>query len=360
MTVDAMIADLSPASVLIFMTDRHIGNVVVSLPALQALQNKYQDVPHLFVIAEGFEELLERVIDPAHTLVYPRSKIKHGNPWQRARAYFGFLRKLKSLRADLAIDLVGSRNSGVLCKASAAPRRLAADRAKRPALYTDWVTLNDDSHKVYDYTDIAAAAGAEIDERPFQFDPDPKKVARIQAKLDEAGIDQNRPLISVHIGAGRIQKLWNIESFVEVIDWLGAQGCQVVLLGAAAEENRAEAVISRLEYPVLNLLGRISLGEVFALLKLSAAYLGNDSGPMHMAAAMGTPGVAMFSYARETEWGPRSHDFQVLRGQDICTVCIKKKCRDPVCITDLDTPPVIDALAAIPGLSIRSNPVSRR
>jgi len=348
-----MISELSPASVLMLMTDRHIGNVVVSLPALQALQNKYQDIPHCFVIAEGFEELLERVIDPAHTLVYPRSKIKHGSPWRRARAYFGFLRKLKSMHVDLAIDLVGSRNSGVLCKASAAPVRLAADRAKRPALYTDWVTLNGDSHKVYDYTDIVAAAGAEIDERPFQFDPDPHKLAHLQDKLLAAGIDPNQPLVSIHIGAGRIQKLWNIDSFVEVTDWLSAQGCQVVLLGAPAEASRAQAVISQLQYPVLNLLGAISLGEVFALLKLSTAYLGNDSGPMHMAAAMGTPGVAMFSYARETEWGPRSDDFQVLRGQDICTVCIKKKCRDPVCITDLGTRSVMAALAAIPALRVR-------
>ena len=348
-----MILDSPPASVLILMTDRHIGNVVVSLPALQALQQKYQDIPHYFVIAEGFEALLERVIDPAHTLIYPRSKIKHGNPWRRARAYFGFLRKLKSLRADLAIDLTGSRNSGVLCKASAAPVRLAADKAKRPSLYTDWVTLNSDSHKVYDYTDIAAVAGAEIDEQLFQFEPDPQKLACVQDKLRDAGIDMGKPLVSIHIGAGRIQKLWNIGSFIEVIDWLGAQGCQVVLLGAPAEASRAQAVIDQLQYPVLNLLGKISLGEVFALLKLSTAYLGNDSGPMHMAAAMATPGVAMFSYARETEWGPRSDNFQVLRGQDICTVCIKKKCRDPVCITDLGTQPVMAALAAIPALRVR-------
>ncbi len=83
------------------------------------------------------------------------------------------------------------------------------------------------------------------------------------------------------------------------------------------------------------------------MLKLSTAYLGNDSGPMHMAAAMGIPGVAMFSYAREAEWAPRSDGFEVLRGREICKLCIKKSCLDPVCINTLETAPVIEELAHI-------------
>lgn len=333
--------------IIILMTDRHIGNLVVSLPALSALQNHYRERPHLFVIDESFRDLVETVIDPAHTLLYPRGSIKYGNPVSRGIAYFGFVRKLKKFAADLLIDLTGSRNSGVLSKSSAAKVRVTRATAKRPALYTDFVELDDSTHKVYDYTDIAVAVGATVNPALFRYAPEPRKFSRIKQRLVGGGIEFDRPIVSVHIGAGRIQKLWNLSGFVEVTDWLTKQGYQVVFLGAAEEATRAQAVINELARPVLNLVGQISLGELLGLLKLSTAYLGNDSGPMHMAAAMGTPGVAMFSYAREGEWAPRSEEFEVLRGREICKVCIKKACLDPVCINTLETAPVIEKLAFI-------------
>lgn len=333
--------------IIILMTDRHIGNLVVSLPALLALQNLYQGKPHLFVIDESFRDLVETVVDPANTLFYPRGSIKHGNPVSRGVAYFGFLRKLKKFAADLLIDLTGSRNSGVLSKGSAVKVRVARASAKRPALYTDFVELDDSTHKVHDYTDIAKAVGAKVDQALFRYAPEPRKLEQIEQKLAHSGFESDRPLVSIHIGAGRIQKLWNLSGFVEVTDWLTKQGCQVVFLGAPEEVLRAQAVIDELARPVLNLIGEISLGELLGLLKLSTAYLGNDSGPMHMAAAMGIPGVAMFSYAREAEWAPRSEAFEVLRGREICKVCIKKACLDPVCINTLETAPVIEKLASI-------------
>lgn len=333
--------------IIILMTDRHIGNLVVSLPALLALQKRYHDKPHLFVIDEGFRDLVETVIAPERTLFYPRNSIKQGNPLSRAIAYTGFVRTIRKFSADLLVDLVGSRNSGVLSKASAAKIRVSRNTARRPALYTDLVALNDSTHKVYDYTDIAAALGASIDERLFHYAPEPTKLGHIKQRLSEAQIDFDRPIISIHIGAGRIQKLWNLSGFVEVTDWLTKLGCQVVFLGAPDEAVRAKEVIDKLARPVLNLVGEISLGELLGLLKLSTAYLGNDSGPMHMAAAMGTPGVGMFSYAREDEWAPRSEVFELLRGREICKVCIKKACLDPVCINTLETAPVIEKLAAI-------------
>lgn len=343
-----------PSRALVLMTDRHIGNLLVSMPAMLALQDHYQSIPHCFVVDEGFAELVENVIEPANTLFYPRHKIKLGNPLSRAYAYLAFLWRLHAFKADVLVDLAGSRNSGVLSRSSGARARVASNRAKRPAMYTDLVELNADTHKVHDYTDISSALGAESDGSLFQFEPSEDKLTKIRELLKVADIQFDRPLVSVHIGAGRIQKLWSIKGFVEVVNWLTRHNCQVVFLGAKAESARVNEVISKLERPVLNMVGNISLGELLALLKLSTAYLGNDSGPMHMAAAMGTPGVAMFSYARESEWGPRSDSFILLRGQEICKPCIKKRCTDPVCINTLATEPVIRELATLLQLEYRA------
>jgi ADP-heptose:LPS heptosyltransferase len=84
-----------------------------------------------------------------------------------------------------------------------------------------------------------------------------------------------------------------------------------------------------------------------ALLEMSSLFLGNDSGPMHLAAAMGAPVVALFGYGEENRWGPRCEKSVVLRGQERCKVCTKKECEDPVCINTLTPAAVKSAIDAL-------------
>ena len=140
--------------------------------------------------------------------------------------------------------------------------------------------------------------------------------------------------------------MWTINGFVDVAEWLSGKGCQVVFVGGPAEAERAEEIIALLSRKTYNYVGKLSLGELLALLEKSTVFLGNDSGPMHMAAAMGTAVVAMFSYADDREWAPRSDRFKVLRGQEWCQDCQGKKCQDPVCINTLSAQPVKEALAS--------------
>ena len=335
--------------VLTVMPDCHIGNLMVSLPALVALHDYYQDVPHYFIIDSAFKEIIETLIDPQFTLFYPRRAIKQGNLFSRGWAYLKFMRQVQQLRSDITIDLEGGSTSATLTKISGAGIRLSKFHAGRPAVYTHKAELPLGKHKVYDYTAIASAAGATIDEGMFRFLPEENKKKKVDRLLLDAGIDFNKPLVSIHPGAGRLQKLWNISGFIEVVDWLTDQGCQVVFVGGPAEVERSNEVMAKLARPALSFAGKLSLGELFPLLERSTVFLGNDSGPMHMAAAMGTPIVAMFSYADDREWGPRSERFIVLRGQEVCVPCIKKKCVDPRCINTLPAGAVKDALGSLLG-----------
>ena len=105
-------------------------------------------------------------------------------------------------------------------------------------------------------------------------------------------------------------------------------------------------VIRQLSRPAHSFVGKLSLGDLLPLLEKSTVFLGNDSGPMHMAAAMGTAVVAMFSYADEREWGPRTEQCVILRGRDVCRKCEGKKCKDPQCINTLSPKLVKKALAS--------------
>lgn len=341
-----MYANKNIKRALTLMPDCHIGNLVVSLPAIVALQKYFQGLPHYFIVDAAFKELVETIVDPEYTLFYPRKQTNQGNFFSRCSAYVKFLLQVKQLRPDIAVDLEGGATSASLTKISGAGIRVSRANADRQSLYTVKVTLPSDKHKVYAYTGIAAAVGAEIDERPFRFYPEEKKKIKVNKTLAAAGITADRPIVSIHPGAGRLQKLWNISGFVEVVNWLTKQGCQVVFVGGPAEKERAAIIMEQLSGLVYNFVGKFSLGELLPLLERSAVFLGNDSGPMHMAAAMGTPVVAMFSYADDREWGPRSDNFVVLRGEDVCENCIKKKCRNPKCINTLSPEPVKEAIAS--------------
>ncbi|WP_373032994.1 glycosyltransferase family 9 protein [Sulfurovum sp.] len=335
--------------VLTLMPDCHIGNLVVSLPALVALRDHYQNIPHYFIIDSAFKEIVETLIDPKYTLFYPRRAIRQGNIFKRAWIYVQFMRRVQKLNPDLVIDLEGGATSATIAKICGAKIRLSKKYPGRPSVYTHKAEMPEGKHKVFDYNAIAAATGASVSDEMFRFFPDSHKKEKVDFLLKQAGVDFAKPLVVIHPGAGRLQKLWTISGFVEVVDWLTLQGCQVVFVGGPAEVERAEEVIANLARPVFSFAGKLSLGELLPLLERSTVFLGNDSGPMHMAAAMGIPVVAMFSYADDLEWGPRSEHFVVLRGQDVCVPCVKKKCTDPRCINTLSPGLVKGALGSFLG-----------
>ena len=331
---------------LTLMPDCHIGNLVVSLPAIVALQKHFQDLQHYLVVDEAFKEIVEPLIDPEYTLFYPRKQTNNGSYFKRIAAYFNFILQVRRIKPDIVIDLEGGKTSAAITRISKAGVCVSRANADRKSLYSLLVPLPSGRHKVFAYTEIAAAVGAEIDQKPFRFYPDPGKKIKINKMLEDSGLIMGKPIVAIHPGAGRIQKLWTISGFVEVADWLSDQGFQVVFIGGPAEMTRTDQIMAQISGHVHNFVGKLSLGELLPLLERSKVFLGNDSGPMHMAAAMGTAVVAIFSYADEREWGPRSERFIVLRGQPVCATCINKQCRNPECINTLRPALVKKALSS--------------
>ncbi|MBI5559333.1 MAG: glycosyltransferase family 9 protein [Deltaproteobacteria bacterium] len=328
------------------MPNSHIGNLVISLPAVAALQNHFQSIPHYLVVDSAFKEIVAPLFAPEFTRYYPRARANQGGIFFRMLAYFKFLREIKAIQPDITIDLEGSSTSSIFTQVSCATHCLAGRNAARPDVYTVKAEPEKGKHKVQAYKAIAAAAGAAIDEQPFSYHPAAAMRLSVDKKLAEAGIDRERPIICIHAGAGRLQKLWTIEGYADVADWLAARGHQVLFVGGPAEAGRTEEILAKLQHRVFNFTGSLSLGELLALLEKCSVFLGNDSGPMHMADAMGTAVVALFSYADEHEWGPCSARSVVLRGQKPCDDCIKKKCEDPRCINTLGAEPVKRAVVS--------------
>jgi ADP-heptose:LPS heptosyltransferase len=159
------------------------------------------------------------------------------------------------------------------------------------------------------------------------------------------------PLICVHPTAGNAMKQWPVEYFASVLDRLvEADGAQIILIGAPGEEPVAEELLGGVRHPeaVISLVGKLPLAELPALLARASLFLGNDSGPKHIAAGLGVPTVGIHSGTVDVrEWGPIGPNAVAVAREMVCSPCYlsnPEDCRRGLaCLRQLSPETVYDA-----------------
>ena len=149
------------------------------------------------------------------------------------------------------------------------------------------------------------------------------------ARLLSAGLGPDQPLVVVHPVSRWLFKAWSGAECAEAIDGLvRSQGVAVALTSGpgSAEVEAAGRILAAVTAPVINLVGRTSLEELAALLGRAALFIGVDSAPMHMAAALGVPVVALFGPSGEFSWGPWGDGHVVLSSPFLCRPCGRDGC----------------------------------
>jgi ADP-heptose:LPS heptosyltransferase len=337
-------------TVLVLMPDKHMGNLVVSLPAIVALKEFFGEKSFFLAIDEAYGDIAESLISRENVLLYPRKQIGGKNFFRIGAVFSEFVRQMRKISPDIAIDLQGGYASSVLTYLSGAPLRVARFTAKRPYLYNRRIRLVKGRQRVYYYTDIAYAAGAGDIDIYYRLGAVDAKKASLAGKLSDEGIRSDMPVACIHPGAGKVFKQWNSEGFADVSDWLFSKGFQVVLVGGKSDLKKIGEIISLTKHGVHNLGVKLSLGELVALFERSSLFIGNDSGPMHLAASAGIPVVALFGSARENRWRPLSERAIVLRGEEKCQICASEKCQfDFKCIKTLSSEAVKTAITTLLG-----------
>ena len=337
------------SSVLVLMMDRHLGNLVVSLSSIAALQKYFHNKKCHFAFDSSYQEVVEGVNGLNNIISFPRREIYKSSLLKRVFLYLRFINSLRSTHCDVTIDLQGGDASSIASFLSGASWRLSNSSAIRPYIYNIKVDLPVGEHKVRSYTKIAETIGATIDESLYRLYPSSLRTESLHKILALHGVALNRPIISIHAGAGNIHKQWTTEGFVEITDWLASKGYEVIFVGSDRDLDKIKAIMTRLKPKAHNLGGSLSLGELMALFHMSSLFLGNDSGPMHLAAAVGTPVVGLFGPVDEKRWGPLSANSIVLRGQEACEDCREKRkeCHDFPCITTLQPEKVMQAISEL-------------
>lgn len=312
-----------------------LGDIVHCLPVLSALRRRFPSAFIGWVVNAGYESLLQGHPHLDMTLPFPRSAWRHGK-WQAIRAYASFARKLRAQRFDLVIDVQGLLRSGLMCALSGSARRVGLSTAREGAAwtYTDVVRVADYNalHAVDRYLLLAEALGAGDAPKEFILPVD----ARAESWAANILSTYPRPFMAFGVGARWLTKRWPPGHFAELARRaLKQAGGTIVLIGGADERDLAADAAKGIAGPVLDLTGRTTLPQLTAILRKADVLVANDTGPLHLAVALGRPVVAPYTCTKPSLCGPYGRPDQAAETTVWCRGSYLRNCDRLECMNEL-------------------------
>ncbi len=198
---------------------------------------------------------------------------------------------------EAALDMQGLLKSALGIARAKAKRKVGYHWQREGSwLFSERILPDPSSlHIVDQYVDVARSVGAEMDTAEFGLNPKEEDILSVRAKLKGFGLSGR--FVVINPGAGWVSKRWPAAHFAEVIN---ALHLPVVLIGGKAESDRnaADEVIQACRKKPFDLLGKTNIRELVALLRLTSAHVGGDTGSTHIAAALNTPAIGLYSITR--------------------------------------------------------------
>ncbi|MBF0308232.1 MAG: putative lipopolysaccharide heptosyltransferase III [Magnetococcales bacterium] len=300
----------SPQRILVIKS-RHIGDVLLTTALIATLKAHYPDSRITALVKRGTESMLSANPHLEAVLTFPQREREEGAVAFGARGLRWFL-ALRRARFDWVINTTEGDRGVITAFLSGAPKRTGLVRSEGDKRWRRWLltepmtSLPGNRHTVERNLDLIAGTIPDNWRREVVLVATAEAAARVEGLLREAGWDGAQPLAWIHPVARWYFKCWTHDGFARTGDWLAQRGFAVVVSSGPDETGMAWSaeMLSRMNAPVLDLRGRLSLEELSALAARCRFFVGVDSAPMHMAAAMGVPTLALFGPSGAFDWGP--------------------------------------------------------
>jgi heptosyltransferase-2 len=331
--------------ILITRTDR-IGDVILSTPVFKAVREEYPDSYIAVMVRPYTSECVEGNPYINETIIYEKRGAHRG-----LYGSFKFAMEIKEKGFDLAIILHPTNRMNIITFLAGIPERVGYDR-KFGFLLTR--RLPHDKHlgekHEADYTmDVVRSIGITPDQKALYIPIKREKRKSMRRKLAARGISDADKLVSVHPSSSCPSKMWPPERFAGVADSLiRVYNIKIVLVGSGDSARHARAMADAMKSAAVDFTGETGIGELAWLLKRSALFISNDSGPVHISSAVGTPVIAVFGRKDKglgpKRWGPIGLRDVILHKDAGCEQCLAHNCkREFMCLKAIDEKEVIEA-----------------
>lgn len=336
-----------------------IGDVVHTLPALTMLRRNVPDARITWLVEAAGAELLEGHPALDRVLVVPRHEWRSLTARHRwfaaARGFTGFVGELRRDAYDLAIDFQGLAKSGIWMRFARATRKAGFDRGLQRNEGA-WLALNErippisiERHALERGLHLVEALGFAPQPIAYDLALGSEVVAEAARLLGELGLAPDQPFVAVNPVTRWPTKDWEATRFAAAADRLNQAGLPAVFTGAPGDRAAIDAIGAAMTTPIRRLDGRTRLKVLAEICRRARVVLSTDTGPMHIAVAVGTPVVALFGPTAPWRTGPHGESNEVLRLELPCSPCFRRRCQttscEPrACMLRLDPADVADAV----------------
>ncbi|MGA2418840.1 MAG: lipopolysaccharide heptosyltransferase II [Candidatus Acidiferrum sp.] len=328
-----------------------VGDAIMAIPALRVVRAKFPEA-HIAILARPYVGDIYRGQQIADELI--------AYDWTGAHAGFAgrehLAAKLREQTFDTALLLQNAFDAAWLAWRAKIPRRIGYARDGRGILLTDAVAVPKageiPAHEKFYYLELIRRIGwvTELrDEQFIQLNVAEEQLAAAEETLRAAGSRQG--IVRIAVGAGASYgsaKCWPPERFAAALNALFAHmDADVILFGTPGEMPVNDAILGKLSRPAINLTGQTNIAELPALLSRCQVFLGNDSGAMHVASAVGLPVVAVFGPTDPVGTAPVTPRCTIVREKPYCSPCFLRRCpTDHRCMTAVQPAAVASAVTS--------------
>ena len=285
-----------------------LGDIVLALPALTALYKSFPDAKISWLIRPEFAALLENHPHLTEIILFDRKFL--GRAWYNPRAFIALISLILQLRRskfDLVFDLQGLFRTASLAWLTGCKKRfgMAAAREFAHIFYTNKVNQDKNCiHLVDYYLKMIRTAGISDVAVEFILPQDPLATDSVNELLLDRNVKPSDYAVFIP-GSAHIDKCWPVERFATLANKISSQfGLSIVVAGTASENYIVEKLKNLANVRIINFAGLTNINELIALLKAAKLVISNDTGPGHIAAALGTPLVMMFSWSNPARIAP--------------------------------------------------------
>ena len=328
--------------ILVTQTGGWVGDMVLLTPALRALKIAYPQSHLSLLIRPLVADLM--ATHPYIDEVIVDSK---GRALSSLPSFWKSVSEIRRSDFDLAVVLhPTSFRNALIPFLAGIPERIGSNVSGRGILLTRACADRTDLHEVHRYLRVLELIDIHESDAKLEFwhtDADRHAARQI---LATHGISPKEHLIGVNLGTTWRTKRWSLENFAEVITQAQERfGARILLTGSTAEIPLGEALAQIAKVETINLIGKTTLMQLGALIESCNLYLTCDSGPMHIAAAVGTPTIALFGPTSPTRHGPYGENHEIIEKPVECRPCYKRNCmrkdQPHLCMTEIDPNEVV-------------------
>ncbi|MFH1370309.1 MAG: glycosyltransferase family 9 protein [Planctomycetota bacterium] len=275
-----------------------LGDIVLALPALMALGRSFPDARISWLIRPEYAELVDGHPDLDEIILFDRRLL--GRWWCNKKSFSnlsGLLRRLRVERFDLVFDFQGLFRTGFFARVTGCKKLIGMATSRELAhLFYTHIVQQDSAcvHLVDYYLKMVEVTGAQTGRPEFKLPDDREAAEAVEKKFLENKVDLKNYVVIIP-SAARKEKIWPIERFAQLADKIAEKyGSSIVATGSQGERQYIDNLVTKAKAGIINLAGQTTIRELTALLKSASLVVSNDTGPGHIAAALGVPLVMIF------------------------------------------------------------------